>query len=163
LIRTQVVNVDPHAFRDIDPVDSSSLSLADVRVELLSPLCLTRPNEIGKKVSVRVPQFSDLLRACLRTVGSLVIVPEVAARIDFARLKALSQSIELASQGFSQFDQRRTSGRSLQSYEVHGCLGWGEYRSVPRELLKWLEWGGRLQVGTHRTAGAGAWQVFVLS
>ena len=106
-------------------IDTVVTELVDVRVELLSPLCLTRPNETGKKESVRVPQFSDLLRASLRTVGSLIIVPEAAKQIDFARLKALSQADELAAHRFSRFDQRRTSGRSLQSYEVHGCLGWG--------------------------------------
>ena len=42
---------------------------------------------------------------------------------------------------------------------LYGVMGEGEYGPVPGALMTWLEWGGRVHVGTDRVAGAGGWRV----
>jgi len=130
-----------------------------VRVRLTSPLIL-RDERSGKRESVRAPQFIDLLRACLRTLGPLcrtvgTPLPESVFRL----AKEAGQRVECEESAFRSFEQVRWSNRTEEHAMIRGVTGETVYREVPRWLLPWLEWGGRLHVGTLRNSGAGSWTV----
>lgn len=74
-------------------------------------------------------------------------------------MKATAESVPTVRAEFTEFQQGRFSNRTKERYDVAGVVGWAEYGPVPVSLLPWVEWAGRLRVGTHRVAGAGGWQV----
>jgi hypothetical protein len=133
--------------------------VAWVKVRLTGPLLLRAAAEGGRRL-VAEPSFSDLLRACLRTVGTLCRLygdplPDAA----FRPLKDLASEVPTLARSFTGYRQPKWSRRSRQHALVEGVIGEGMYGPVPRVLLPWLTWGGRLHVGSHRVAGAGGWTV----
>jgi hypothetical protein len=144
------------------PLDVSAESgeMASVKVELTGPLILRSGGPEGRRL-VTAPTFADLLRASLRTIGPLCrlygrpLPDEV-----FRPLKDLSADVPTRSASFEEYEQPKWSNRSEQHGRVRGVLGWGTYGPLPRVLVSWLTWGGRLHVGTHRVAGAGGWQTW---
>jgi hypothetical protein len=131
-----------------------------VRVILTSPLVLNAGGDGGKKRLIERPTFADLLRAGLRVLGPLFrcygnALPEPV----FATVKQLAGSVPTLQTRFGVVGQTKSSHRTGDRWEVRGIVGHGEYGPVPLGLLPWLEWAGRLHVGTHRVAGAGGWRV----
>jgi hypothetical protein len=131
--------------------------VASVEVHLTSPLFLRQSGGL-----VENPTFGDLLRASLRTVGRLCAyhgrgVPDQA----FRALKEAAEAVTTRGAAFERFRQRKWSNRSQQAATLSGVVGKATYGPVPRGLVPWLTWGGRLHVGVNRVAGAGGWQVLV--
>lgn len=138
--------------------------LPSVGVELLGPLFLKEEGTGSRdaKRPVFEPTFGQLLRASLRTVGRALAEIEpgrLDGRVDFAALKARAESVPAWACSWRRFEQRHRSNRRGQAYLVRGVVGSAVYRDVPRCLVPRLVWGGRLGVGEHRVAGAGAWRV----
>ncbi len=142
------------------PVDLSAEAgeTAWVKVELISPLVLRAGGTEGRRL-VTAPTFADLLRASLRTLGPLCrlygrpLPDEV-----FRPLKDLSAAVPTRSAAFRVYEQPKWSNRTEQHGVVRGVVGTATYGPVPRVLVPWLAWGGRLHVGTYRVAGAGGWR-----
>jgi hypothetical protein len=143
----------------LDPADV----VPRVRVELTGPLVLRSRDDRDRRHLVTRPTFGELLRACLRTLGPLCrfvgdgpIADEV-----FRNLKAAAERVPTVRGAWRPFAQVKSSSRSGQQVTVRGVVGWAEYGPLPRALVEWLTWGGRVHVGTHRTVGAGGWQTVV--
>jgi hypothetical protein len=134
-----------------------------VRVELTAPLFLRDEISRGKHRLIRAPLFTDLFRACLRTLGGLCALYGQRLDADFAGLKAAAERVRVRTTNYRDFRQPKHSRRSEQHGIIHGVVGWGEYQDVPLALLPWLEWGGVVHVGPHRVAGAGGWVVRLVS
>lgn len=128
-------------------------------IALTSPLFLTARDERDRRRAVEAPSFSDLLRACLRTLGSLARLYAKPLPACFSALAAAASEVRLTDHCFEPFSQRKWSSRSEQRSVLHGVVGGGVYSDVPFSLIPWLLWGGRLHVGGHRIAGAGGWRV----
>ncbi len=126
----------------------------EVRVALTSPLAISVQNEISL-----APRFGDLLAASLRVVSHLFSLYDQPLEVDFEHLKQLAECVTPVASGFRPYSQPITSNRARQKHEFRGVVGTSVYRDVPRALLPWLEWGGRLHVGERRIAGAGGWRV----
>lgn len=131
-----------------------------VRVVLTSPLILTARADGDRKQLVERPTFGELVRAGLRVLGPLhrcygTALPDAA----FGAVKELAEGVPLRRAEFAVVGQPKSSHRTGNRWEVRGVTGWGEYGPVPSGLLPWLEWAGRLHVGTHRVAGAGGLRV----
>jgi hypothetical protein len=100
------------------------------------------------------------LRASLRTIGPLCrlygrpLPDEV-----FRPLKELAGGVPTRSVSFGVCEQPKWSNRTEQHGMVRGVVGTGTYGPVPRVLVPWLAWGGRLHVGGYRVAGAGGWRM----
>lgn len=140
--------------------DAVAGTLPRVGIGLTAPLFLRSKNENGKRRANTCPQFSDLLRASLRTVGQLFrLYGEPLDDVDFVALKAAAEQVRMVEHCYEPFKQRKWSSRSEQRFCIHGVVGGGVYENVPLALLPWLTWGGRLHVGNHRVAGAGGWRV----
>jgi hypothetical protein len=132
--------------------------VARVRVLLTSPLLLRTSGLEGRRL-VTEPTFSDLLRASLRMLGMLSRLygrplPDTA----FRPLKELAAGVPTIEAKFASYSQAKWSNRSEQHGQVVGVVGEAVYGPVPAVLVPWLEWGGRLHVGSHRVAGAGGWR-----
>src|SRR2546429_521954 len=84
--------------------------------------------------------------------------PEPASA--FRPLKELAWAVPTLSSAFTVRRQPRWSRRSEQHGMVAGVVGEARYGPVPRVLVPWLEWGGRMHVGAYRVAGAGGWQTW---
>lgn len=150
------------------PIDST-LSLPEpagdgvvsrVRVALTAPLFLTESALDRRKRLVGEPTFGQLLRAGLRTLGALHrLYGDPLPEAWFGAVKGAAEVVPTIRTRFTLFGQGRVSNRSKKRYELAGVVGWGEYGPVPEWLLLWAEWAGRLRVGTHRIAGAGAWTI----
>ncbi len=164
---TFAVEPDPEspaaAWRDLVlPVDLSAErgEMEWLKVELTSPLILRSGGPEGRRL-VTAPTFADLLRASLRTIGPLCrlygrpLPDEV-----FRPLKELSGGVPTRSASFGTYEQPKWSNRSEQHGTVRGVYGSGTYGPVPRVLVPWLSWGGRLHVGGYRVAGAGGWRTW---
>lgn len=134
--------------------------VAAVRIDLTSPLFLRAAADArGRRRAVVRPEFSDLLRASLRTVGQLWRLYAQPLDADFAALKDAAASVPLVEHDYRPFEQRKWSQRTEQRFTIQGVVGYAVYADVPYALLPWLAWGGRAHVGAHRVAGAGGWQV----
>ncbi len=126
-------------------------------VRLTSPLFLkvTHPN--GRRRALEQPQFADLFRASLRTVGTLFALYAAPLGADFANLKQAATRVECEIAVFAPFRQGRRSNRTGQHFDLRGVVGFATFRKVPWSLIPWMYWGGRFRVGQHRVAGAGGW------
>ncbi len=132
------------------------------RIDLTSPLFLQSSGTGKRKEVVRCPTFGELLRAALRLFGPLYrLYAEPLPEEVFGRVKAAAEAVGTLDAHFSDFGQRKWSNRSKERFELHGITGWAVYGPLPAWLVPWLEWAGRLHVGTHRVAGAGGWRVTV--
>lgn len=133
--------------------------ITEVEVELTSPLFLNQ-RQSDKRMPVFDPTFADLLRAGLRTLGPLhKLYGQALPEEVFARIKTAAEQVPTVSVHLSQFQQQKWSHRSRERFVLHGVVGQWRFGPVPRWLVPWLEWAGRLHVGTHRVAGAGGWRV----
>lgn len=146
----------------VGPADAPD-TVPAVRVTLTGPLFLNAPaDDGGRRRPVGRPTFADLLRAGLRVLGPLHrLYAERLPDEVFVRAKGAAERVPAGPGRFEPFDQERHSGRTGERYAARGVVGWGEYGPVPGWLVGWLEWAGRLHVGTHRIAGAGGWGVEV--
>ena len=157
-----VARIDSATF-DIElllPIVPTPGDVAAVRVELTSPLFLTETDAGGRKRPLTGPTFGQLVRAGLRTLGPLhrlygLPLPDGV----FAAVKAAGANVPMIGSRFEEFRQGRFSNRTKDRYEMVGVIGHVEYGPVPSWLVPWLEWAGRLHVGTHRVAGAGGWRM----
>ena len=131
-----------------------------IRVELTAPLILRQTGPNGRR-HVERPSFADLLRASLRTLGQLFALYAGPLPAAFGDLRLAAEAVPCRSSAFRTFRQPRWSNRTQQHRDVYGVVGEGVYGPVPRGLLPWLEWGGRLHVGVERVAGAGGSRVLV--
>lgn len=113
----------------------------------------------SSKSPLRCPQFADLFRAALRTIGRLFAIYEQQLSADFGSLKKAAEGVRMIEHCYEPFRQKKWSTRGEQRYFLHGCTGGGVYANVPLSLLPWILWGGRLNVGGHRVAGAGGWRL----
>ena len=140
---------------------SALLGEADwVRVKMTGPLVLRESSDDGRRL-VAEPAFADLLRASLRTLGVLFRLYGTPLSQDaFFPLKQLAAGVQMRSQSFALFRQARWSRRSQQHALLTGVLGEAVYGPVPKVLIPWLTWGGRLRVGSQRVAGAGGWRTW---
>jgi CRISPR-associated endoribonuclease Cas6 len=133
--------------------------VAWVKVRLTAPLLLRAGAEDGRRL-VAQPSFADLLRGCLRTIGILFrLYGEPLPDAAFRPLKDLAAEVPTLARQFTVYRQPKWSRRSRQHALIEGVIGEAVYGPVPRILLPWLAWGGRLHVGSHRVAGAGGWTV----
>ena len=168
---------DDHILFDVlpptDPADAARTSVvtlptsptdapgevARARVQLTGPLFLNAPTRDGeRRRPVTRPTFGDLMRASLRTFGPLFRCYSQPLPEDvFGRVKDAAEKVPALSARFHPFGQDRHSGRSGDRYAAEGVIGEGTYGPVPQWLMPWLEWAGRVHVGTHRVAGAGGW------
>ncbi len=131
-----------------------------MKVELTSPLILRTGGPDGRRL-VTAPTFADLLRASLRTLGPLCRLYGLPLPDDvFRPLKDLSAAVPTLSASFRVYEQPRWSNRTEQGGQVRGVSGRATYGPLPRVLVPWLAWGGRLHVGTYRVAGAGGWRTW---
>ena len=132
-----------------------------VRVEFSSPLFLNTSGADGdRRRAVEAPTFSDLIRAGLRVLGPLYRCYSWSLAEDvFGRVKAAAAGVPTVSARFHPFVQDRHSKRTGDRYAARGVTGEAVYGPVPGWLVPWLEWAGRVHVGTHRVAGAGGWVV----
>jgi len=142
-------------------------------VGLVAPLSLQREVErrgggvqkqqanrrLTRHVPIRRPEFSDLFRAALRTIGQLFRQYDQPLAADFATLKAVAEKVRMIEHCYEPFQQRKWTSRGQQRYLMQGCDGGGVYADVPLALLPWMLWAGRLHVGVHRGAGAGGWRL----
>ena len=133
--------------------------LPRVGIGLTAPLFLTVRDTRGKRQPIETPQFADLFRASLRTVGRMFAHHDQPLPADFAALKAAAEHVRLLEDCYEPFTQRKWSSRGSDRFELQGVIGGGVYGDVPQSLLPWLTWGGNLHVGTHRVAGAGGWRI----
>lgn len=143
----------------LDPLDR----VPRLRVNFTGPLLLRTRNAEGRRFTITRPTFADLLRASLRTIGPLARFFGDGPLPDdlFRTLKSASEPVPTLRAEFRPFSQVKSSSRGQQRLTVDGVFGWAEYGPLPRALADWLAWGGRLHVGTHRTAGAGGWTTTV--
>jgi hypothetical protein len=143
----------------LDPAECPGWA-AWVRVELISPLFLQSSESEGRKRVVHQPTFGDLLRAGLRVFGPLHrLYAEALPEDVFARVKAAAEGVPTVEAHFRDFVQPKWSHRTKERFDLRGITGSAVYGPVPRWLVPWLEWAGRIHVGTHRVAGAGGWRV----
>ena len=75
-----------------------------------------------------------------------------------SRVPVLLENLHLA-----RHRQHRLDLASLPAGTARDAWGAGRLilSDVPRSLLPWLEWGGRLHVGNRRSAGAGSWRLLL--
>lgn len=141
---------------------SASGTVSHLVVQLNSPLLL-RAEQSGRKVPLREPQFVDLLRGSLRTLGRAfeAFGAGELQEVDFAALKQLAEGVACQQACWQPFSQPHHSQRSQHRWRYDGVTGWAEYAEVPRLLLPWLVFGGALGVGQERLCGAGRWSVIV--
>ena len=139
------------------PADNGDM-VPRVRVTLTAPLFLNEATPDGRKRAVREPTFGQLMRAGLRTLGPLHrLYGEPLAEDVFHLVKVAAEAVPTIRTEFAEFRQERFSNRSKDRYDIFGVTGWAGYGPVPAWLLPWVQWAGRLHVGTHRVAGAGGW------
>jgi hypothetical protein len=134
-------------------------ALSSVGVELTSPLFLNQ-RDGDKREPLLKPSFADLLRAGLRALGPLhklygIPLPEEV----FAQVKSAAEQVQTRSSKLMEFQQGKWSHRTKERFVLRGVIGQLCFEEVPQWLIPWLEWAGRLHVGTHRVAGAGGWQL----
>lgn len=130
-----------------------------VGIGLTAPLFLTTRDANDRRRPLRQPTFQDLFRASLRVVGTAFRLHADPLDADFAALKAAAGSVTCRAAAWEPFDQRRWSSRTESRHTMRGVFGGAIYENVPWALVPWLQWAGRLHVGTHRVAGAGSWRV----
>ena len=127
---------------------------------LTAPLFLyTREERGGRRRPVERPEFIDLFRAALRSVGRLFACCDQPLEADWNALKEAALQVRLIEHCYEPFRQPRSSSRSGSRYELQGVVGGGVYADVPMALVPWLVWAGRLHVGTYRVHGAGGWRL----
>lgn len=146
-----------------DPIElplalAAEQTVERVRVELTGPLFLRSTDDRGRR-HIACPSFADLLRASLRTLGQLFSLYDRPLPAAFADFKEAAQAVPLLVSDYVTFYQDRWSNRAQRSRPVHGVVGSGVYGPAPVELVRWLDWGGRVHVGTDRVSGAGGWRV----
>lgn len=129
-----------------------------VRVDLTTPLFL-RAIQGERRRHLVAPTLADLLRATLRILGTLCKLYARPLEADFPGLKAAAYKVPCLTSAFRPFHQPHWSNRSRTARPLHGVIGHGVYGPLPRSLVDWLRWGGRVHVGTDRVAGAGGWRV----
>lgn len=131
-----------------------------VRVELTTPLFLATRDTTKRKQRIAEPTFSDLLRASLRILGRLhrLYASPLPEQV-FSQAKAAAAGVPVIHSQFTPMSQPKWSHRTKQRFDLQGICGSAVYGPLPAWLVPWLEWGGRLHVGTHRVAGAGGWSV----
>jgi hypothetical protein len=136
------------------PTDPAALPgfIPWVRVILTSPLVLNAGGDGGKKLLIERPTLR-VLGPLFRCYGNTLPEPV------FAAVKQLAEPVPTLQTRFGVVGQTKSSHRTGDRYSVRGVIGSAEYGPVPISLLPWLEWAGRLHVGTHRVAGAGGWRV----
>jgi hypothetical protein len=142
------------------PAKPEGPEVEQVRVDLDSPLFLRTREEEGRRHHLNQPTFADLLRASLRTLGALFTLYDRPLQADFAALKAAAERVPTLRADFVTFSQEHQSNRSGRR-TFYGTMGSGVYGPVPRALLRWLEWAGKVHVGQERVCGAGGWRVVV--
>jgi hypothetical protein len=163
---------EDHVLFDVLPVNSdeeqelvflepghSGETVPEVEIEFLAPLFLTK-SEGDRKTPILRPTFAELMRAGLRTLGPLHRVfgkplPEQM----FSEVKKASETVGTRKAGFEKFEQGKWSHRTKERFLLEGVAGRAVYGPMPKWLLPWVSWAGRLHVGTHRVAGAGGWRV----
>jgi len=133
--------------------------LPRVGVGLTSPLFLNQRDERGRRHPIERPEFGDLFRAALRTVGRLFALYAGELPADFAALKQAAEEVRRVDDCFTPFEQVKWSSRGKDRYALRGCDGGAVFADVPLALLPWLYWGGTFHVSTHRVAGAGGWRL----
>ncbi|MGM0485870.1 MAG: hypothetical protein ACQESR_03805 [Planctomycetota bacterium] len=159
---------------DLPPAPDAVLGrVPRLGVGLVAPLFLRRELNGGpsggrrgdasrsRRVPIRRPEFSDLFRAALRTVGQLFRLYGHPLSADFAALKAAAEPVRLVEHCYEPFQQPKWTSRRRQRYLLQGCEGGGVYADVPLALVPWMLWGARLHVGGHRGAGAGGWRLIL--
>jgi hypothetical protein len=97
----------------------------------------------------------------LRTLGQLLALYDQPLKTDFAAMREAALEVPLLRAEYVSFYQHHWSNRSQQGRPLHGVMGSGLYGPVPRALVPFLIWGGRVHVGIDRVAGAGSWRVTV--
>ncbi len=140
------------------PSQPGAETIASVRVRLTGPLFL-RNRDNGRRHHIAEPSFADLLRASLRTLGTLFALYDRPLPADFAALKQAALAVPMIRAGYTSFHQPHYSNRSRSNRPLHGVLGGAIYGPLPAALLPWLQWGGTVHVGTDRVAGAGGWHI----
>jgi len=134
-------------------------TLPRVGVGLTSPLFLNQRDDRGRRRPIERPEFGDLFRAALRTVGRRFALYASELPADFAALKQAAEEVRRVDDCFAPFEQVKWSSRAKDRYALRGCDGGAVFADVPPALVPWLYSGGRLHVGTHRVAGAGGWRL----
>jgi hypothetical protein len=133
-------------------------AVSELRVTLTGPLFLRQRDFRGHRHPVTEPTLTDLLRASLSTLGSLFALYGRPLPADFAALKEAARKVQLVRSNYVPFQQHYDSQGPVERGLV-GVVGNGVYSRLPRGLIPWLQWGGRVHVGAERAAGAGGWQV----
>lgn len=130
-----------------------------VRIRLTTPLMLRASGKVDRQRSILTrPQFIDVLRGCLNTIGGLFRLYAGALPDEvFRTLRELGEKIAIERQELKPFDQVHVSTRGQSEGRLRGVTGWMIFRDVPREIYPWVVWGGRLHTGVYRIAGAGGW------
>lgn len=124
-----------------------------IRLELTSPLALTVAGQLARR-----PALVDFVAASLRTIQHLFSLYDAPLGVHDDALKQCAAAVTENAR-FMPFRQPILSGKGEQRHYFDAITGTIEFRDVPRCLLPWLEWGGRLHVGNRRVAGAGGWRV----
>ncbi len=170
-LRTDSARVSEHTLTGRDlPATPGAISgvIPRLGVGLTAPLFLREESpalDEGARDGVRArgdvqrPEFVDLFRAALRSVGRLFGIYDEQLEADFAALKREAVHVRMVDHCYEPFRQRKWSSRGESRYLLKGCVGGGVYADVPLSLLPWMLWGGRLHVGGHRVAGAGGWRL----
>jgi len=144
------------------PLTPQSDEVVDtVAIEFTSPLYLTA-NEGERRRPLFDPSFGDLVRAGLRVLGPLhKLYGQALPESVFSHVKQVAESVPVRSADLRIFEQPKWSHRTKERYTMRGVVGRMTCGPVPAWIVPWLQWGGRLHVGTHRVAGAGGWRVEV--
>lgn len=141
------------------PREVGKETVRQVRVELTGPLFLRGRGENGRRHHIAEPSFADLVRAALRTLGTLFALYDRPLAADFVGLKQAALEVRSLRSAFVSCYQPHHSSRSRSNRPLHGVVGSGTYGPVPIALIPWMCWAGRVHVGTDRVAGAGGWRV----
>ncbi|MCO6454189.1 MAG: CRISPR system precrRNA processing endoribonuclease RAMP protein Cas6 [Pirellulaceae bacterium] len=142
-------------------VEDTGAPVSRLVIRLDSPLLLRTEGDGHKKTPLRHPEFADLLRGSLRTVGRAfeAFGSGDLCDVDFAALKQTAENVVCRQARWQPFTQPHHSQRSQHRWNYEGVTGWAEFQDVPRVLLPWLIFGGALGVGQERLCGAGRWTV----
>jgi len=133
-----------------------------LELRLLGPLFLRRRDASGRRAMDLDPSFGELFRSAMREVSHALRCAGAPVEADWQGLKDLALRVERDEASFRVLDQGHFSSRHEKQWRLRGITGVARFRSVPHALLPWMYWGGRLGIGSHRVAGAGAWELRVL-
>ena len=140
-----------------------------VCVEITAPLSLLNKQQPGRPL-ITQPTCTDLVKASISVVTGLARWCGEPCEIDKPSLLAAADKVPVLAYDLGHFQQTVRARQGAQRVEFEALAGtardcWGAGRlilsDVPRSLLPWLEWGGRLHVGNRRSAGAGSWRLLL--